>query len=459
MRNPWMAQNPHRPKENRRQAQFLAYLGKEALYGGAAGGGKSSALLMAAAQFVEIPGYSALLLRRSFRDLNQPDALIPRSREWWGGKEGVHWSHETKRWTFPSGATIGFGYLDHPNDVYQYQGAAFQFVGWDELTQFPEEPYRYMFSRLRRPAVGPLSRVPLRMRAASNPGGIGAAWVKKRFVSAGGKFFVPAFLKDNQYLDARTYLQSMANLTREQRLQLLAGSWEEFEGGRFHREWFRRWWTEAGPEDAVFICLDDGRKIPHSMCWQFVVCDPAASEKDSADYTAIGAFMVTPARDLLILEMVRERLDIDDIVPRIADVCRAYSPAWVGIEAVAFQVAILRAAQRHRDIPAARPFEPEGKGKLVRATPAIIRCEAGQVFLPDDNPGNPQHPWIDDFVGELVQFTGNEDEDAYCDQVDCLAYAVQGLERYGLAGGPVVVEPEELEVAEQRFNGYYGRER
>src|SRR5690348_9570845 len=64
------------------QAGFLAYDGEECLYGGAMGGGKSDALLMAALMYVTVPGYSALLLRRTFRQLFQDGGLVPRSKEW-----------------------------------------------------------------------------------------------------------------------------------------------------------------------------------------------------------------------------------------------------------------------------------------------------------------------------------------------------------------------------------------
>src|SRR5262249_39698654 len=145
-----------------------------------------------------VPGYSALLLRRSFRDLMQPEALIPRSKSWWMNK--AQWSALDKRWTFPSGATVTFGYLEHGDDVYQYMGAAFQFVGFDELTQFDELPYRYLFSRLRRRED---SGIPLRMRAASNPGSRGHVWVKKRFLTHPGRtrLFFPSRLEDNPSLD------------------------------------------------------------------------------------------------------------------------------------------------------------------------------------------------------------------------------------------------------------------
>jgi hypothetical protein len=64
---------PHVPTAP--QAYFMGLREREALYGGAAGGGKSDALRMDAAQFVDVPGYAALILRRSYKDLALPGAI------------------------------------------------------------------------------------------------------------------------------------------------------------------------------------------------------------------------------------------------------------------------------------------------------------------------------------------------------------------------------------------------
>lgn len=231
--NPYI---PHTPTI--RQAYFLSRMELEAFYGGAGGGGKSDALLMAALQFVQTPGYAALLLRKTFKDLQQPNALMPRSVAWLAGTDAT--MHDGgKEWRFPSGAVLKFGYLDSPLDKYQYQSAEFQFIGFDELTHFREDDYRYMFSRLRR-LKG--VNVPIRMRSASNPGGVGHEWVKRRMITeekTAGRVFVRARIPDNPHLDAAAYHETLSHLDPVTRKQIEEGDWSvRRDGAMFRREWF-----------------------------------------------------------------------------------------------------------------------------------------------------------------------------------------------------------------------------
>ena len=173
------------------------------------------ATLAAAAQFVHIPGYSALLLRENFADLNQPESWIPLSKSWWMNK--ARWSASDHRWMFPSGATITFGYMERDDSVYQYDTAAFQCIAIDELTQHSEWRYTFLFGRLRRPSHGPLAEVPLRMRSGANPGNKGHEWVKRRFIDPRTRqpdcVFVPARLEDNPGIDVEAYRsQSLSKL-------------------------------------------------------------------------------------------------------------------------------------------------------------------------------------------------------------------------------------------------------
>lgn len=219
------------------QTSFLVLDQLEALYGGAAGGGKSDALLAAGLQYVDVPGYAGLILRRTFKQLSLPGAIMARSKEWLSPfrKTGeIHWNDDDKTWTFPSGATLTFGYLESADDIYRYQGPEFSYIAFDELTQFTEAQYVYMFSRLRQ-RVG--IHVPLRMRAASNPGGVGHAWVKPRLVDQQtrqpGAVFIPAKVNDNPGLDADKYAGSLSYLGPVLQAQLLDGDWGAFEGAAY----------------------------------------------------------------------------------------------------------------------------------------------------------------------------------------------------------------------------------
>jgi predicted phage terminase large subunit-like protein len=104
------------------QKVFLRTYALEALFGGAAGGGKSSALLMAALQYVDVPGYSAILFRRTFADLSLPGALMDRFKDWITRYDDIHWNANSYVATFPSGARISFGYLNNTNDYLRYKG-------------------------------------------------------------------------------------------------------------------------------------------------------------------------------------------------------------------------------------------------------------------------------------------------------------------------------------------------
>ena len=228
----------------------------EALYGGAAGGGKSDALLTEALRQVHIPHYRGILFRKTYPQLSE---LEDRSRDLYGRVfPEAEYSSTAHAWTFPSGAKIYFGAMQHPKDRRNYQGRSYDYIAFDELTHFTWEEYSYMFSR-NRPA-GPGTRV--YMRAATNPGGIGHSWVKERFITpappmtpitetyripdpAGGwrtgsrsRIFIPSTVFDNGKLLAHDpgYLASLSMLPEAEKQALLYGSWDSFDGQVFG-EW------------------------------------------------------------------------------------------------------------------------------------------------------------------------------------------------------------------------------
>ncbi len=255
--------SPHEPTS--KQKAFVEYDGLEAMYGGAAGGGKSDALLMSALRFVHIPGYAALILRRTFTDLALPGAIMDRSHDWLDNTD-AHWDAQNKCWRFPSGATLTFGFLENAGDEKRYQSAEFQFIAFDELTQFHRPQYTFMFSRLRKTNLD----VPLRMRSATNPGGIGHAWVKDRWaitddvdmdkVHVGpDRVFFPAKLDDNPHIDRESYELSLAQLEFVTREQMRKGSWRQDASGLVYAFDYERDCIEALPQ------------LPTGMSWHNIL--------------------------------------------------------------------------------------------------------------------------------------------------------------------------------------------
>lgn len=199
----------------------------------------SDALLMAALQYVDHPQYAALLLRDTYKNLSLPNSLMSRAHAWLANTD-ARWNEKDKTWFFPSGATITFGYLDGPWDHFNYNSSEFQYIGVDEACDLRWYQVLFMFFRLRKTLDNP---VPLRFRAASNPGGISHNELKEKYIDPEtreqGVVFISAKLRDNPYLEKDNYLKSLNKLDPVTKKRLVDGDWEIREQGRmFQREWF-----------------------------------------------------------------------------------------------------------------------------------------------------------------------------------------------------------------------------
>jgi len=223
------------------QTDFLAAGEKDVLYGGAAGGGKSYAMLIDPLRYAHKKAHRALILRRSMPELRE---MIDKSRELYPlAFQGAKFREVEKLWNFPSGAKVEFGFLERDADVYRYQGQAYSWIGFDEITHLPTEfSWNYLASRLR--TTDP--EIQTYLRCTANPGGVGSHWVKKRYIEPAehntgftgndglSRKFIPAKLADNPYLaEDGIYEQMLKSLPPIQRRQLLEGNWDVAEGAAF----------------------------------------------------------------------------------------------------------------------------------------------------------------------------------------------------------------------------------
>ena len=312
------------------QTAFLSSPEQEVLYGGAGGGGKSYAMVADPFRYINNPNFRGLLVRRTNDELRE---LISTSKRLYiGADKRNQFLERDKTWVFPSGATLWMSYLESDDDVLRYQGQAFSWIGFDELTQW-NSPYawNYMRSRLRTTTDSGLR---LYQRATTNPGGVGHSWVKKMFVDPSppnnafwatdidtGKVlewpkghtregeplfkrkFIPATLFDNPYLAEDGYYEAnLLSLPEHQRRQLLYGDWDINEGAAF-------------PEFNRSIHVVEPFVIPHS--WPKF----RAADYGYGSYTGVLWFAVAPNEQLIVYrELLVSKVTAWDLADMILEI-------------------------------------------------------------------------------------------------------------------------------------------
>jgi hypothetical protein len=291
-----------KPSEKRRSLGITPQIGPqlefllakwcpEIFFGGARGGSKSYSLLL---DFLQDcgkgygHGWKGVIFRRSYPQLRQ---LIEDSHRIFGKIPGAVYLKKDREWIFPQGEKLEFRFLETFDDVASYQGFAYQWIGWDELPNWPDlSSYDAMKASLRPTSAA----VACRIRSTGNPGGIGHSAVKLRFIDVygvgpkgwvpiedekGERMFIPSSVWDNKILLTQdpTYIKRLEQSGPDHLVKAwLYGDWDLVLGaffdcwnpeknvkpiGRIPDHWFRFRafdWGGHAPFCVQFWAISDG---------------------------------------------------------------------------------------------------------------------------------------------------------------------------------------------------------
>lgn len=273
---------------NPKQVAFFEAEARHIGYGGARGGGKSWAGRRKAVMLcMRYDGLKGLLLRRTMPELRNNHITSLRSELYGYAK----YAQDERAFLFPNGARLLLGYCDNEGDLNQYQGQEFDFIIFEEATQFPEGWIKFICTSLRTTRTDFSPRVYYTM----NPGGVGHEYIKRIFIDRRYQdgerpedyVFIQATVYDNKVLmDADpAYIDMLKALPAAQRKAHLEGCWDVYDGQVFQE--FRddpahyedRQWThvitpfEVPHSWEIWRSFDFGYSKPFSCAWWAVDYD------------------------------------------------------------------------------------------------------------------------------------------------------------------------------------------
>jgi len=244
-------------------------------YGGAKGGGKSWLMrYWMLLRRLKYPKTHGIIIRKTYQELLSTHIKkileeYPVLRDYYNKSEKVI--------SLPNGSSIAFGYLQHSDDVYQYQGGEYEDIGLDEATQHSEE----VFKVLRTSCRTTKKEITPKMLLTFNPGGIGHGWVKRLFIDKvytdneeGNDFdFVQALVYDNKILldGDPNYIKALQALDPKKRKAYLDGDWDQFEG-----QFFEAWKGDVHVLEPAFDLADIPSNFEMRLAWDDGTTNPRA---------------------------------------------------------------------------------------------------------------------------------------------------------------------------------------
>jgi hypothetical protein len=272
-----------------RQIDLITCPVEDVLYGGARGGGKTDGLLGDWATHAEDYGRYArgVFFRKSYPELEEVER---RCHEIFPGF-GAQWQATKRTWVWPNGASLRLRFLERDLDAEGFQGHSYDWVGCDELGNWPSS---VGIDKLRA-CLRSAHRVPCFFRASANPGGVGHNWVKARYIDPAPammpfwaeetianmtirtqRCFIPATLDDNPillYSDPGYWQRVVAAASGNEALVKAwrHGDWDIIAGGMLDDVWDAQWHVLepfAVPTTwRIRRAFDWGSSKPFAVAW------------------------------------------------------------------------------------------------------------------------------------------------------------------------------------------------
>ena len=452
------------------QERFLKSSADIAIYGGAAGGGKSYALLLEPLRHANVPGFNSVTFRRTSPEITNAGGLWDGSMEIYplvGGKPNV----SSLSYKFANYVRLGFGHVEYEADLTRWHGSQICMLGFDELTTFTEHQFFYLMSRNRSACgVKPYVRATCNPDAGSWVAKLIAWWIDqasgypiqersgvKRWLVRDGdelvwadtpgelkeKFpllipksltFIPAKLEDNPTLmkNDPSYMANLMALPRIERERLLGGNWRISEDSIISESWLRYF----GENGTILQVLTHEQERTHEViddrqCTRFATIDTAGTGKDKADqrkgkepsYSCVAVWDYWRERDLLFLRHVwREMADWPTLKQKASQTLESWNVRKTLIENAHVGPPLINELKAFgtQGVGPMLPGMTEGwrGAKLERAIASglLTRMENGRFLVPVEHKS-----WLQDYLGELLGWTGHPDEPA--DQIDVTSYA------------------------------------
>lgn len=439
------------------QTQFLASPADIVIYGGSAGGGKTLGLLLAAAAHVHVPGYTAVIFRRTNPEIIGSGGLWEESQELYGdlGGTGKSSPHVEWRWEHPRrDAIIEMRHLQLESDKLAHKGKQYAFVGFDEVTAFSASQFWYLISRLRSTCgVRPMLRatcnpdpdsfireligwwigpdglaIPersgvIRWFARRDDDNLAWADTREELVEMGYRrpsslTFIRSTLEDNHALEesgaAEDYRTLLDGMQVVERARVRDGNWDirPAAGNHFRRNWFNL----VEQDDPI---LDE--VVAWVRGWDLAASE-ATAENPDPDWTAGALVGVTRDERYVIRHVERGRWSpgkVRDAVKRCGQhdgrgthICLWQDPGQAGKDQMdSYRKHLAGFAVKTRVASA---------NKLAYADIWSPLVEKGKVYVVRGPSGD---PWHDEFFGEGDMFPDGKHDD----QIDAVSRAMVEL--------------------------------